>query len=119
MSFLLLLFFFSSRRRHTRCALVTGVRTCALPIYNRQLRNVGAADLRAPLKPACGTIVTAIVTVQAALGRRARRRAKKREFASARQTYPQASMRFFEQLLLQCNKKGRRALRAAPRFCSE
>src|SRR3546814_6671232 len=27
------LFFFSSRRRHTRCALVTGVQTCALPIY--------------------------------------------------------------------------------------
>src|SRR3546814_7102551 len=30
MSFVL--FFFSSRRRHTRCALVTGVQTCALPI---------------------------------------------------------------------------------------
>src|SRR3546814_10063255 len=29
---LLFLFFFSSRRRHTRCALVTGVQTCALPI---------------------------------------------------------------------------------------
>src|SRR3546814_9765505 len=28
----LLYFFFSSRRRHTRCALVTGVQTCALPI---------------------------------------------------------------------------------------
>src|SRR3546814_11879688 len=27
-------FFFSSRRRHTRCALVTGVQTCALPIYS-------------------------------------------------------------------------------------
>src|SRR3546814_4062744 len=27
-------FFFSSRRRHTRCALVTGVQTCALPIAN-------------------------------------------------------------------------------------
>src|SRR3546814_3467167 len=27
-----LIFFFSSRRRHTRCALVTGVQTCALPI---------------------------------------------------------------------------------------
>src|SRR3546814_20049072 len=27
------LFFFSSRRRHTSCALVTGVQTCALPIY--------------------------------------------------------------------------------------
>src|SRR3546814_10664827 len=27
-------FFVSSRRRHTRCALVTGVHTCALPIYD-------------------------------------------------------------------------------------
>src|SRR3546814_16700393 len=25
--------FFASRRRHTRCAVVTGVQTCALPIY--------------------------------------------------------------------------------------
>src|SRR3546814_11400260 len=36
-------FFFSSRRRHTRCALVTGVQTCALPISDlprvrRQIR---------------------------------------------------------------------------------
>src|SRR3546814_10162677 len=30
-------FFFSSRRRHTRCALVTGVQTCALPIYGAGL----------------------------------------------------------------------------------
>src|SRR3546814_7841163 len=28
-----IVFFFSSRRRHTRCALVTGVQTCALPIW--------------------------------------------------------------------------------------
>src|SRR3546814_1113177 len=27
------IFFFSSRRRHTSCALVTGVQTCALPIF--------------------------------------------------------------------------------------
>src|SRR3546814_7621958 len=32
MLFMLPFFFFSSRRRHTRCALVTGVQTCALPI---------------------------------------------------------------------------------------
>src|SRR3546814_4479738 len=32
MCFMLVCFFFSSRRRHTRCALVTGVQTCALPI---------------------------------------------------------------------------------------
>src|SRR3546814_10345775 len=31
--FMMFFFFFcSSRRRHTRCALVTGVQTCALPI---------------------------------------------------------------------------------------
>src|SRR3546814_13959107 len=34
-------FFFSSRRRHTRCALVTGVQTCALPICATE----GAEDL--------------------------------------------------------------------------
>src|SRR3546814_4686105 len=31
--FICFIFFFSSRRRHTSCALVTGVQTCALPIY--------------------------------------------------------------------------------------
>src|SRR3546814_10025894 len=30
-------FFFSSRRRHTRCALVTGVQTCALPIWTEPI----------------------------------------------------------------------------------
>src|SRR3546814_10334820 len=33
-------FFFSSRRRHTRCALVTGVQTCALPIFVIALANL-------------------------------------------------------------------------------
>src|SRR3546814_7620694 len=58
-------FFFSSRRRHTRCALVTGVQTCALPIFGstggapnvddggmravRRRRNV--SGLRCPLTP--------------------------------------------------------------------
>src|SRR3546814_21086368 len=32
---ILYVFFFSSRRRHTRCALVTGVQTCALPISTK------------------------------------------------------------------------------------
>src|SRR3546814_12786158 len=32
-------FFFSSRRRHTRCALVTGVQTCALPLTNSDRRH--------------------------------------------------------------------------------
>src|SRR3546814_2590759 len=34
------LFFFSSRRRHTRCALVTGVQTCALPISSRSSSTI-------------------------------------------------------------------------------
>src|SRR3546814_13093570 len=33
-------FFFSSRRRHTRCALVTGVQTCALPILVLEARGL-------------------------------------------------------------------------------
>src|SRR3546814_3941692 len=56
-----MLFFFSSRRRHTRCALVTGVQTCALPIcsdvveaftyYARRekLRIIGKEELLEPL----------------------------------------------------------------------
>src|SRR3546814_15993126 len=39
------MFFFSSRRRHTRCALVTGVQTCALPIYARLLGLRRAAPM--------------------------------------------------------------------------
>src|SRR3546814_3160190 len=35
--FVFCFFFFSSRRRHTRCALVTGVQTCALPILPEAL----------------------------------------------------------------------------------
>src|SRR3546814_10553368 len=37
-------FFFSSRRRHTRCALVTGVQTCALPIFIGQNRDLDDID---------------------------------------------------------------------------
>src|SRR3546814_4534347 len=40
------MFFFSSRRRHTRCALVTGVQTCALPIS----MEAGLADLTRRIK---------------------------------------------------------------------
>src|SRR3546814_7048107 len=38
--------FFSSRRRHTRCALVTGVQTCALPIYLSDSWTITAAQHR-------------------------------------------------------------------------
>src|SRR3546814_18133301 len=42
-------FLFSSRRRHTRCALVTGVQTCALPIScDRKRSRMPGTKLRAP-----------------------------------------------------------------------
>src|SRR3546814_18218646 len=50
-----LCFFFSSRRRHTRCALVTGVQTCALPIFPKPLNEhaetaeIAVAFTRAPV----------------------------------------------------------------------
>src|SRR3546814_1013605 len=36
-----IVFFFSGRRRHTRCALVTGVQTCALPVSGDRIAAVG------------------------------------------------------------------------------
>src|SRR3546814_4158632 len=45
-------FFFASRRRHTRCALVTGVQTCALPISGRSRLH---AAVRRPARGA-GTV---------------------------------------------------------------
>src|SRR3546814_3641251 len=60
MSVVLCFFFFSSRRRHTRCALVTGVQTCALPIFGVEAavrglpfgkdRAIGSLFLRLLLK---------------------------------------------------------------------
>src|SRR3546814_7193698 len=44
--FFFVFFFFASRRRHTRCALVTGVQTCALPIFTRTVRTVAPAPFR-------------------------------------------------------------------------
>src|SRR3546814_16766074 len=46
---MLCVLFFSSRRRHTRCALVTGVQTCALPIYPGDFSSLKAGRaLNAP-----------------------------------------------------------------------
>src|SRR3546814_18774695 len=45
----LVCFFFSSRRRHTRCALVTGVQTCALPISRMDQGQGALTQLRAYL----------------------------------------------------------------------
>src|SRR3546814_4157775 len=47
--FIFLFFFFSSRRRHTRCALVTGVQTCALPISVPRRNRRHAARSANPL----------------------------------------------------------------------
>src|SRR3546814_4634653 len=43
---ILCFFFFSSRRRHTRCALVTGVQTCALPILlaSNEIGSIGVGE---------------------------------------------------------------------------
>src|SRR3546814_19166725 len=40
------MFFFSSRRRHTRCALVTGVQTCALPISDSIPKGLSEDTIR-------------------------------------------------------------------------
>src|SRR3546814_9112068 len=43
-TFFVVVFFLSSRRRHTRCALVTGVQTCALPIFARTGIKAAVSD---------------------------------------------------------------------------
>src|SRR3546814_4761005 len=52
-------FFFSSRRRHTRCALVTGVQTCALPIFADGTRREAVCFLcfHVPAMPLVGYMV--------------------------------------------------------------
>src|SRR3546814_20673838 len=51
-------FFFSSRRRHTRCALVTGVQTCALPICRSSPAKAGECmELWAQNPPGLESIV--------------------------------------------------------------
>src|SRR3546814_7452000 len=49
-AFFVLVFFFSSRRRHTRCALVTGVQTWSLPILEIDLNGSIALDMLALLE---------------------------------------------------------------------
>src|SRR3546814_18912036 len=55
-------FFFSSRRRHTRCALVTGVQTCALPISYGFARAITKDGDRWYLQPqVTGTLVAPFI----------------------------------------------------------
>src|SRR3546814_6878433 len=56
-------FFFSSRRRHTRCALVTGVQTCALPIFGISLPNAFWVKALGNEMPIIPTDYPALVTV--------------------------------------------------------
>src|SRR3546814_4661500 len=56
-------FFFSSRRRHTRCALVTGVQTCALPIsaiFAAPLAAPETAPVAAPVAPPTADVTASV-----------------------------------------------------------
>src|SRR3546814_4918642 len=72
---MLYVFFFSSRRRHTRCALVTGVQTCALPIsslpcdWTTRCQSTGEQVI---MSEACGLRASAADKPRAALLRRPR-----------------------------------------------
>src|SRR3546814_10207092 len=76
--YFLSLFFFSSRRRHTRCALVTGVQTCALPISTQ--RSPPTKERPGHLRgPAWGDQQNGLLELEAALDRPAARRGIVRE----------------------------------------
>src|SRR3546814_12666451 len=73
------MFFVSSRRRHTRCALVTGVQTCALPIWSiatdqRTLQaleiSFGASLIAAAVNAIFGVIVAWVLVRYRFPGRR-------------------------------------------------
>src|SRR3546814_9201525 len=60
----LIFFFFSSRRRHTICALVTGVQTCALPIFAiAGEKRLGRAHLGTERQLAFGKTIAAVLDV--------------------------------------------------------
>src|SRR3546814_3396682 len=77
--------FFSSRRRHTRCALVTGVQTCALPISGSPQRSLRAAGRKLPARvpttpptaPACRAVRHEQALADAPGGRRTPQRERR------------------------------------------
>src|SRR6184192_3355931 len=70
---LFIFFFFSSRRRHTRCRLVTGVQTCALPIWPG-LATPERRSVRASAERAGGGLVSETGARAGGKSRRAARR---------------------------------------------
>src|SRR3546814_3012477 len=81
-------FFFSSRRRHTRCALVTGVQTCALPIYlltGFAMSRPANPDSDAPhrvTRPVRRRALAGLVTVAGGFGTRSEERRVGKECVS-------------------------------------
>src|SRR3546814_2687833 len=70
----LYLFFFSSRRRHTSCALVTGVQTCALPIsyglpvyFRPHPKAANHQAVKPPAPPLAGTLEQAFAGAAAVI----------------------------------------------------
>src|SRR3546814_3389116 len=69
----LVVFFFSSRRRHTRCALVTGVQTCALPISRSRGGWMSFSSMRLTFRPhgwvAWSTATSTLALISSQIGR--------------------------------------------------
>src|SRR3546814_3471742 len=71
--YLFVFFFFSSRRRHTRCALVTGVQTCALPILSGRPTRFSRSRTTRPARASpCASAGVASLRRMAETGRRGR-----------------------------------------------
>src|SRR3546814_3974460 len=73
-------FFFSTRRRHTSCALVTGVQTCALPISEAQ-RDAALAGYEGAIQTAFREVADALA-VQGTISERVRAAAANTEAAA-------------------------------------
>src|SRR3546814_10022039 len=103
-------FFFSSRRRHTRCALVTGVQTCALPITCSGARIRRQEKLRSPFE----LHEPQRVRVSRRL-RRPTRRSMRAAFSRARLPISARAARFRKSSI----RRGRCSARPATRIRSE